>query len=84
MPISSPIIIVPGDPKSVFLEIFIKTLKKIKIYNPIILVVSKELLKNEMKNLNYRKKIIPLDKKNINSNKLKNNCINLINAIWNL
>ncbi len=80
MPISSPIIIVPGDPKSVFLEIFIKTLKKIKIYNPIILVVSKELLKNEMKNLNYRKKIIPLDKKNINSNKLKNNCINLINV----
>ena len=39
-----PILIVSGDPKSIFLEIFFKTLKKKKIKNPIILIVNKKIL----------------------------------------
>ena len=42
-----PIIIVSGEPYSIFLEIFFKTLKKKKIKklkNPIIIICSKNLL----------------------------------------
>jgi len=80
MSTKSPLIIVPGEPNSIFFEIFIKSLKKIKIYNPIILIASEELVKKEIKRFNYKKKIKLIDKKNINKYKLKNNCINLINV----
>ncbi len=76
----SPIIIVPGEPNSIFFEIFIKSLKKIKIHNPIILIASEKLVNKEIKRFNYKKKIKLIDKKNINQNKLKNNFINLINV----
>ena len=39
-----PIILVAGDPKSVFLEIFFKSLKKGKYKNPLILIVNKKIL----------------------------------------
>ena len=43
------IIIVSGEPKSVFLEIFLKALKFNKFISPIILITSLKLLKNQMK-----------------------------------
>ena len=51
-----PIIIVPGEPNSVFLEIFFKTIKKNKFKRPIILIGSLSLLKLQMKKLKYKKK----------------------------
>ena len=48
-----PILIIGGDPKSIFFEIFFKTLKKIKVKNPILLITSHKLLKEEM-NLAWR------------------------------
>jgi 4-hydroxy-L-threonine phosphate dehydrogenase PdxA len=50
----SPIIIVAGEPNSVFFELFFKVIKK-KIKSPIILIASKKLLLNQAKIL--KKKI---------------------------
>ena len=43
-----PIIIVAGEPNSVFFEIFLKVLKK-KIKSPIILIASKKLILKKAK-----------------------------------
>ena len=59
-----PIIIVAGEPNSIFIEIFFKALKK-KIKSPIILVASYKLLKLQMKKLKYKKKILTLDYKKL-------------------
>ena len=42
-----PIILVAGDPKSIFLEIFFKSLKSQKINNPLILIVNDKILSNQ-------------------------------------
>ena len=72
-----PIIIVAGEPNSIFIEIFFKALKK-KIKSPIILVASHKLLKLQMKKLKYKKKILILDYKKLLSYNLDNRSINLI------
>ena len=46
---SKPILLVAGDPKSVFLEIFFKSFKIQKFKNPLILIVSKKILIEQMK-----------------------------------
>ena len=53
----SPIIIVAGEPNSIFLEIFFKVLKKNKILSPIILITSHKLLNMQMKKLRFKKKV---------------------------
>ena len=50
-----PIVVVAGEPNSIFLEIFFKSLKK-KIKSPIILIASLNLLKLQMGKLKYKKK----------------------------
>ena len=77
---SNPIIIVAGEPKSVFLELFIKTIKKFKNV-PIILIVNKRLLVDQAKLLKTKVKIKTLnDKKKIDYKILNNKYINLINV----
>ena len=39
-----PIIIIAGDPKSIFLEIYFKSLKKNKFKNPLILIINENIL----------------------------------------
>ena len=51
-----PIIIVSGDPKSIFLEIFFKSIRKKKIKSPIVLICSENLLKKNMRKFNFKKK----------------------------
>ncbi len=75
---NKPIIIVAGEPNSVFLEIFFKTLKIKKIKSPIILIASYNLLKLQMKKLKFNKRIKLLDIKKLKSYKLNNKSINLI------
>ena len=77
-----PIIIVAGEPNSIFIEIFFKALKK-KIKSPIILVASYKLLKLQMKKLKYKKKILTLDYKKLQNYNLDNRSINLININYN-
>ena len=74
-----PIIIVAGEPNSIFLEIFFKSLSK-KYKSPIILIVSINLLKQQMKKLNYKKKIRSIQFEQLKNYKLNNNSINVINV----
>ena len=74
----SPILIVSGEPNSVFLEIFFKTLE-LKIKSPLILISSERLIKLQMKKLNFNKKIKLINPKKISEYKLNNKSINLIN-----
>ena len=73
-----PILIVAGEPNSIFLEIFFKSLKLKKFKSPLILIASLKLLKLQMRKLKVRKKIRLLDKKNLEKYKLNNNTINII------
>ncbi len=77
------ILVLAGEPNSIFLEIFFKSIKKIKLKNPLILVGSYKLLKLQMRKLNLKKKIKLLDRKNIQDYKLDNTSINLIDVKYN-
>ena len=81
---NKPIIILNGEPNSVFLEIFFKSLKNKNYKSPIILVSSYELIKFYMKKLKFRKKINVIDFNNFNNSKLTQNSINLINVKFKL
>ena len=74
-----PIIIVAGEPNSVFLEIFFKSLKLNTYKSPLIIVVSKKLLKEQMKKLGFNIEINDIDKKLKDFSQLNNKEINLIN-----
>ena len=72
-----PIIIMHGQPESIFLEIFFKALK-IKYKSPIILISSLYLVKKYIKKFNLKKKINIIDPTRINLQIIYNNKINLI------
>ena len=76
----NPILIVAGEPNSIFLEIFFKTLRKKIINNPIILIVSKNLFLKQMRLLGFNYKILLIDKENINFKKIYNKKIYIINV----
>ena len=76
-----PLIIIMGEPYSIFLEIFFKTYKKFiknRMKLPVVLIGSSEQLIKQMNFFNYNFKIRYL-KINENLNKLNNKQINLIN-----
>ena len=74
-----PIIIVAGEPNSIFLEIFFKSLKK-NYSSPIILIASHKLLLAQMKILNFKKKIRLLEFEKLPKYVLNNETINLIDS----
>ena len=78
-----PIILVAGEPNSIFFEILFKILKKKKIKSPLVLIASHRILSLQMKKLNFQKKIKILNLKRITNYKLSNNSINLINVDYN-
>ena len=73
------ILVVNGEPNSVFSEIFVKSINKIKVKKIIIYIFSKKLLKKKMKKLKLNKKIQLININKLNEYKLDNNSINLIN-----
>ena len=75
-----PILLVAGEPKSIFLEIFFKSIKDIKYKSPLILICSKKDLKNQIKKFKINKKIRVLNIKNIKNIKIDNKKINIINV----
>ena len=81
---NKPIIILNGEPNSIFLEILFKSLKNKNHKSPIILVSSYELIKFYMKKLKFNKKINLIDFNNFNKKKLVRNSINLINVKFKL
>ena len=54
---SKPIIIVTGNPDSIFFEIFIKSIKSKKFLSPLILISNYELLISYMKKYKKKKKL---------------------------
>ena len=75
-----PIIIVAGEPNSIFFEIFFKALKTEKFKSPILLIASIDILKLQMKKLKFSKKIKLLSLSELKKIKLNNKSINLINV----
>ena len=83
---NKPVIVVSGEPYSVFLEIFFKVFKSkfINNYNkPIILIASKKLVEKQMKKMNYSFKINQIYKSEINKISMNNKSINLIDIRFN-
>ena len=76
---SKPILVVAGEPNSVFFEIFLKALKN-KIKSPLILIASHKLLLMQMKKLKLKKEIKILNINKLKNYSLNNKKINLINV----
>ena len=80
---NNPIIIVSGEPYSIFSEIFFKVFK-LSLYKkykrPIILIGSKKIIEIQMKKMNFFYNICLIKKDQINNAKLNNKKINLINV----
>ena len=76
---TKPILIVAGEPYSIFSEILFKTFSKNKFKNPIVVIGSFDLIKKQMKFLKYN---IPIKIVNHNFKKkdLDKKKINLINV----
>ena len=77
-----PIIIVPGEPNSVFFELFFKVIKK-KIKSPIILIASEKLIKKQAKILKEKINFSIADEYSIIKKKNNLNKINLIDVNFN-
>ena len=80
---NKPIIIVSGEPYSIFLEIFFKIFKSnfyTKYNRPIILIGSKNIIEMQMKKMNFFYKINVIKKDKLKDIKLDNKKINLINV----
>ncbi len=74
------ILVIAGEPNSVFLEIYFKSLKKLKIKKPLILIVSLKLIKLQMKKLKFKRKIKIINPDEILNYKLDNNYLNIIDV----
>ena len=74
-----PIVIVSGEPKSIFYEIFFKCLKDNKFKSPLLLITSVKLFKIQMKKFKFKGNIELIDSKNLGKLKSKKN-INIINV----
>ena len=77
--IKEPIIIVAGEPNSIFFEIFFISLKDNEFKSPLIIVGSKKLLKEQMLKLGYNYNLNNINKDFHEFKKLNNRKINLIN-----
>ena len=75
-----PILIVAGEPNSIFSEIFFKSIKYKKYKSPIILIASKKLIELQMRKLNVNKKIRQIDFLDIEKYNFDNRKINLIDV----
>ena len=75
-----PIIIIAGDQKSIFFEIFFKSLNLQRYKSPLILICSEKILKKEIKRYNFKKKFRKINLKYLSSDKLDNKKINLIDV----
>ena len=80
---NKPILIVAGEPNSIFSEIFFKTVNKKKFISPIILIVSFDLFKKQMKFLNFDIKLNLIKSSDLGKIELSNKNIYIININYN-
>ncbi len=77
---SSPILIVPGEKKSIFFEIFFKSLKSKLFKSPLILVCDKKSLNKETKKYRFKKFIEEIKLDEIYSRKFQKKKIYLVHV----
>ena len=75
-----PILLIAGDPYSVFLELFFKSIKRKKYKSPLILICCKKILIKQMKICNFKKKIKIIEINDIYKNKYDNRYVNIIDV----
>ncbi|WP_072090186.1 4-hydroxythreonine-4-phosphate dehydrogenase PdxA [Candidatus Pelagibacter communis] len=78
-----PILIVHGEPNSIFLEIFFKTIRYKKFKSPLVLIGSYKILKFQMKKLKFRMDVKLIDPSLLNKIKFNNKTINIIDINYN-
>ena len=74
-----PILIIPGEQKSIFFEIFFKSINSQKVISPLILICNKKNLYNNVKRYKFKKRIKELSINEIYEKKFQNRKIYLIN-----
>ena len=79
-----PILIVPGDPDSIFFEIFFKTLKKKQIKSPVILISSLNLVKKSINKYYTNIKLNEIKVSEINKKIFNKKIIYIININYKL
>ena len=77
-----PILVIAGEPNSIFFEIYFKSFKN-KTKSPLILIASHKILLLQMKKLNFKKKIKVINLNKIKENSFDNKSINLVNINYN-
>ncbi len=77
---SKPIIIIAGQPESIFFEIFFKSIKSKNYKSPLIIICCKELYKAQMKKYKSKKKFKLLKLNELNKIRINNKFINLIDV----
>ena len=76
---TKPVIVIAGDIKSIFLEIYFKSFNK-SLFRPVVLLVDKKILKKQMRNLNFNFSLNEIHKEEIKSKILDNKKLNYINV----
>ena len=77
---TKPILIVPGQSKSIFFEILFKSLKSNKYKSPLVLICNFKNFRSQMRKFNFKRKFEILDFKMILKKKLNNKIIYIINV----
>ena len=77
---NKPIIIIPGEPDSIFFEIFFKSLTKKKFKSPLILICCNKLLNKEINFFNSKIKIKILNVNQVLNRSFDNKYVNIINV----
>ena len=75
---NKPIILVAGEPNSIFFEIFFKAIEQKKYKSPLVLICCRRLLTQQMKFFNFKKKLKILKINELKNLNINNNSINLI------
>lgn len=77
---NKPILLIAGDPNSIFFEILFKSIKKNKYKSPLILICNKKMLINQMRYFKFTKKIKILKVEKIKKEKLDNKNLNVVDV----
>jgi len=78
-----PILIVAGEPNSIFVEILIKSLIKKRFKSPIVLIISKKVFLSQMKKLKLKIRFEIINENNLTNSILDNKKLHLIDVNYN-
>ena len=77
---NKPILLIAGDPNSIFFEILFKSIRKNKYKSPLILICNKKILVNQMKYFKFKRKLKILKVEKIKDEKINNKSLNIVDV----